>query len=317
MRFSVPQPAAGGRVVLAGNNEAACLVLDLLLERLAPTDVLVISPPGGVHHAWQPSLERHARGLGVRALAPADVNDPEVVAEVAAHGASLLLSVYYTQIFRADLLRAVDGPALNFHPSLLPRHRGVAPLVWAIVEGDGMAGVTAHHIDAEVDTGDVVLQRPLPIHPEDTGHSLHRKAARLVHALAAELLRPWLDGTPIPAGTPQSGAVSHHTGRDPQLNHLDFSAPAERIRNIVRALAPPLPGAWCGLGGERIVLERVTAAPAADLPRPPGMVQRLRDDAWTIWAADGPLRVDTFWHDGRRRPAADLLAFATEGEIAA
>ena len=90
--------------------------------------------------------------------------------------------MYYTQLFRA-LLDAMRGRyALNFHPSLLPRHRGVAPLIWAIAEGDAKAGLTVHHIDADVDAGRIVMQRPLPIHRDDTGFSLHMKTAKLVRA---------------------------------------------------------------------------------------------------------------------------------------
>src|SRR4051812_43702239 len=152
------------RVVLAGNNEAACLVLDLLVETLAPENILVIAPPGGVHHGWQPSLAAAAAERGVPTVAPADVNDPETVERVRAHGAGLLLSIYYTQIFRGPLLEAVAGPSVNFHPSLLPLHRGVAPLIWSLIEGDTKTGVTAHHIDATIDTGAILLQRSLPIH---------------------------------------------------------------------------------------------------------------------------------------------------------
>src|SRR5215217_2893663 len=75
------------RVLLAGNNEAACLVLDLLLEALPERDVLAVVPPGGVHHAWQPSLERHAAARGVPVLAPLDVNDDATLAAVAGHRA--------------------------------------------------------------------------------------------------------------------------------------------------------------------------------------------------------------------------------------
>src|SRR5262245_60949870 len=128
------------RPVLAGNNEAAVLVLDLLLEEWAPADVLVIAPPGGAKHGWQPSLALHAAEHDVRVLEPEKVNDDEVVDELRRHGSDLLLSVYYTQLFRAPFLEAVDGPAVNFHPSLLPRHRGTAPLFWAIADGDEVDG---------------------------------------------------------------------------------------------------------------------------------------------------------------------------------
>jgi methionyl-tRNA formyltransferase len=306
------------RVLLAGNNEAACLVLDLLLEALPPGDVLAVVPPGGVHHAWQPSLERHAAAHGVPVLAPLDVNDDATIAAVASHQAELLLSVYYTQLFGERLLAGLQGPAINFHPSLLPRHRGVAPLIWAIAEGDTMIGVTAHHIDAGIDTGRVVAQRKLPVHPDDTGHTLHRKAARLVCGIAAELLRGWLSGEGIPEGDAQSGRATSHSTRDPQLNRIDFAQPRERIRDIVRALAPPLPGAWCEAGDRRLVLAQVTPVDAGSaFAGTPGMLARLPGGDWGVWAADGLLRIDAFHQDGEARPSADLLGVVTEGQVAA
>lgn len=305
------------RVVLAGNNEAGCLVLDLLLDALAPEDVLVIAPPGGVHHGWQPSLTAAAGERGVETIAPADVNDPETVERVRAHGAGLLLSSYYTQIFRAPLVEAVAGPAVNFHPSLLPLHRGVAPLIWALIDGDAKTGVTAHHIDATIDTGAILVQRVLPVHPSDTGYDLHRKAARLVAAVAAELLREWLATGELPAGTPQTGAGSYHSLRDPQVNRLQFDQPAERVRNIVRALAPPLPGAWCQIGGRRLMLERVSHVAGPARSKAPGTLERLPDGTWAVWAQDGPLRIDAFNDGGAPRPSGDLLGFTHEGDVAA
>lgn len=310
------------RLILAGNNTAAQLVLDTALEALPPADVLCLGPHGGRHHDWQPSLVAHARRRGVGYLEPEDVNAPDVVEAIAAFGPALLLSVYYTQLFRGELLAAVGGPAVNVHPSLLPRHRGVAPLVWAIVEGDDNAGVTVHHIDRRVDTGHVIWQRPLPIHPTDTGYELHVKAANLVQAGCAWLLRGWLaDGT-LPDGVEQRGRATHHSRRDPQVNHLDFAQGQRRVRDVVRALAPPLPGAYCFTpSGERLVLAQVTpvAGDLDGLQRPPGYVEMLLGGTATVWTSDGPLRIDGFVHHGElRRGAAlgELLGLA-EGDLLA
>src|SRR5207244_1647397 len=100
-------------------------------------------------------------------------------------------------------------------------------------------------------------RRSLPIHPLDTGFELHRKMNRLVCATAADLLRQYFAGRPIAAGEAQTGQATGHSRRDPQVNHLDWSLPADRVRNIVRALAPPLPGAFVRFGEKAIVLAEV------------------------------------------------------------
>lgn len=257
---------------------------------------------------WHASLADAAREAGVRCLVPDDVNDESVLAHVADHGPELLLSVYYTQLFAPPLLHSVDGSSVNFHPSLLPRHRGVAPIVWAIAEGDRTTGLTAHYIDEGIDTGPVILQRPLPIHPEDTGYRLHLKMAWLVRATAAELLRRFLAGESFPSGIAQSGTATYHSGRDPDLNHLDWTSPRRRIRDIVRALAPPLPGAFTLLNGEALVIARVDLVPQMEGGRTlrPGMVELSRDDVPIVYAADGPLKLAAFVDDGEIVPGQQL-----------
>jgi methionyl-tRNA formyltransferase len=285
------------RVVLAGNNQAAVYVLDLPLERLAPAAILAIAPPA-TSATWQVSLDEEARARDVHVIAAEDVNDDATVQEVREHQAGLLLSVFYTQMFRPAFLAAVDGPALNFHPSLLPRHRGHAPLIWAIADGDTVTGLSVHHIDHAVDTGRLVARLPLPIHPDDTGFELHRKMALLVRAAAAHLLRLWLRGVPIPEGGEQSGEPTLHRRSDPALNHVDWTQPRARIRDVVRALAPPLPGAFARYRGMDVILGEVEFADAQTVGHPPGMVEHDSDAYPLVCAGDGLLRLTSVVRDG-------------------
>lgn len=283
------------------------MVLDLLLERLPPSDVLVLAPPAGNRADWQDSLADAAAARDVQALVPDDVNEAAIVEAVASHRTELLLSVYYTQIFRTDLLQAINGPAINFHPSLLPRHRGNAPVIWAIVEGDSVTGLTVHHLDRGIDTGRVVRRHSMPIHPLDTGFELHSKMNRLVQGTAADLLRDYFSGEPVSPGEEQTGTASSHSRRDPQVNHLDWSLPAARLRNIVRALAPPLPGAFFRLGDRAIVLAEVEVVASSGQARASSMVELESDGTPVVWAADAPLRVVSFVDGaGIPRPGHEL-----------
>lgn len=287
------------RVVLAGNNAAAVDVLDLLLEVLSKEAVMALAPPGTPRAAWQQSLSDAAAARGVECLTPTDVNDEATVTRLRAHAPTLLLSVYYTQLFRSELMASVDGPLLNFHPSLLPRHRGHAPLIWAIVEGDAVTGLSVHEIDAGVDTGPLLYQRSIPIHRLDTGFDLHQKMRFLVRATAADLLRTWLEDGSLPQPIEQAGAASVHTLKDPQVNHLSWHDARDRIRNIVRALAPPLPGAFVEAGRRRLGIAAVEFAQEQTLvPRPAGMVEIDSDGYPVVWAADGPLRLLHAWDGG-------------------
>jgi UDP-4-amino-4-deoxy-L-arabinose formyltransferase/UDP-glucuronic acid dehydrogenase (UDP-4-keto-hexauronic acid decarboxylating) len=302
--------------LLAGNSQAAIDVLELMLELWRPDEILVIAPPHGPKHSWQPSLAERAGHEGVRVLAPQDVNDPAVIAELGQRRTDLLLSVYYTQIFSPALLDVVDGLRLNFHPSLLPRHRGTAPLIWAIAEGDEQTGVTVHELTRGVDTGPIWWQRPLGIHRDDTGYTLHLKAAKLVRSIAADLLRRLEQDRPLPEPIAQTGAVSVHTSRDPQLNRIDWTLPAVRIRNVVRALAHPLPGADTTWSGETVGIERVELSDARRASHRPGMVDVAADGEVVVSAGDGALRLVTIRRDGRLLPATTLTAIGLgTGEI--
>ena len=294
------------RVVLAGNNLAATYVLDLLLEACDRTDILAIVPQPDKVAAWHVSLEVAARDAGVVCISPVDVNAPDVIRRVLEHEANLFLSVYYTQIFTTETLGAVDGSLLNFHPSLLPRHRGTAPLIWAIIEGDSVTGVSVHHLDEGVDTGRVVMQHALPIHRYDTGYQLHLKIAKLVRSMAAAIIRGWVSGREISPGQLQTGDVSYHSSRDPKVNHLDWRLERRRLRDTVRALAPPLPGAFSYVDGEPLVIASLEPIDAVGLrPRAHGMLE-LTQDATIVWAGDGPLRIDSFVDSGRIWPGREL-----------
>ena len=297
-----------GRVLVAGNGQAAGEILTALTRSGACEAILGIAPPGeGMRHGWQPALSTTARELGVRVLQPIAVRGDDVFAEVQEFRPTLLLSVCYTQIFDDRLLGAVDGPSLNFHPSLLPRHRGVAPLIWAIAEGDTRTGVTVHHLDAGIDTGEVVVQRPLAIHPLDTGYRLHQKASRLMVGIGLDLIRRLIAGDPLPAGSPQSGTASEHRRSDPQLNHITWTDGAERIRNIVRALAPPLPGAFFMVRSAHVLLEGVRAElrPRRSRHGMLGSIELFDDGTPAVQVVDGSVVVERMLIDGRSVSGAE------------
>lgn len=298
--------AYGGRAILAGSNRAAVLVLGQLLSVVAAEDVLVIAPPQPVHF-WHESLVDAAATSGVEVISPLDVNDPSIVRRIADHECDLFLSVYFHQIFNGELLDSVRGSALNVHPSLLPRHRGVAPLIWAIADGDPVAGVTIHHMTAALDAGPVVWQKPLPIAEMDTGFTLHQKAADLVSEGVGEILGPWAAGSGVPVGRPQEGHASYHRYSDPPLNHIDWAWTATRIRNVVRALAPPLPGAHVLVGQERVVFAEVEVIESAAAgARLPGSLEIDPDGYPVVGAADGAVRVLTFLHQGELVPGTEF-----------
>ena len=112
---------------------------------------------------WQRSLVAAADRLGIRCSQPKRINDPVAIAELAAFQADALLSIQYDQILRGALFQQIGCRCLNFHFALLPRHRGVSPIAFAVLEGDAEAGVTLHEMVEQIDAGQVIQQRAVPI----------------------------------------------------------------------------------------------------------------------------------------------------------
>jgi methionyl-tRNA formyltransferase len=118
--------------------------------------------------------------------------------------------------------------------------------------------------------------------------------------MAARLLRGLLAGEGLPEPRDQIGDASYHSRRDPSVNHVNWALSREEVRNIVRALAPPLPGAYSFIGDHRVVFEQVSPVEAGTPARTPGMVEfRKPDGPAIIWATDGALAIDRFRIDAQ------------------
>jgi len=131
----------------------------------------------------------------------------------------------------------------------------------------------------------------------------------LASATAGDIIRDFVAGKPIAPGQPQSGPASYHGVRDPRVNHIDWSDPRERIRNIVRALAPPLPGAFSLVAGAPLVIARVDPieAPARARQKTPGMVEVGSANTPIVWARDGAVRLTAVMVDETAEPGSVLI----------
>jgi methionyl-tRNA formyltransferase len=137
-----------------------------------------------------------AQGIPVRRLR--DVNGPEFAAALREAGATLLVTFHFDQILSAETLALVPEGGLNIHPSLLPRHRGPVPTIWALAEAEPAWGVTLHRLVPRIDAGPILAQRAVPL-PAGTTASA---AARALHAEGAGLLAEALARPPVPRQTP-------------------------------------------------------------------------------------------------------------------
>ncbi|MEO8877322.1 MAG: formyltransferase family protein, partial [Polyangiaceae bacterium] len=176
----------------------------------------------------------------------------------------LLVSWFWTKRIPKSILQIAPLGTVGIHPSLLPRHRGPDPYFWAVDSGDEKTGVTAHRLDEEYDTGDLLARRELVIDPSWSAWTLAKKLDRPSLALLRQITRELAEGeTPDANAQDESQATEAPSPTDDDLE-ISFQWPAEKIVRRVRA-ASPWPGAFFRLGDDAITLTE--ARVTHDFPR--------------------------------------------------
>jgi methionyl-tRNA formyltransferase len=232
------------RILLLANNWVGWQVANWLKEQGEEIVGLVLHPPGkrkyGREIAESVGLPEGNVWDGSR------LRDLDVLEEIQRLRPEVGLSVFFGYILRQEFIRLFPAGVINLHPAYLPYNRGSFPNVWSIIDGTP-AGVTLHYIDAEIDTGDIVAQKQVPIEPVDTGESLYRKLER---ACVEVFVENWPRVSTGQAGrVPQSReeGTFHRLQEVEKMDeiNLDRAYSARELINILRARTfPPYNGAY-------------------------------------------------------------------------
>jgi methionyl-tRNA formyltransferase len=254
--------------------------------------------PAGRRQVLTPSpIELEARALGAGPiLTPDRLRDPAAVVEILALGAQLAVLADYGRIVPDTLLGFPLG-ALNLHPSLLPRHRGAAPIPATILAGDAETGVTVIRMDAGVDTGPIVAVERVPLTGYETAPELEARLARHAADLLASTIGPWVRGE-IEA-RPQDDAAATLTRPLQRVDgRLDPQRPAIELERAVRAHLP-WPGSYVetNLMG-RLIVRSATVGPSASSDEPGRLV--AEGDGLALATVDGRLLLGQVQLEGRR-----------------
>ncbi len=278
--------------ILCGKNDAAAAALEFLVDRGDEVWAIGSANDPGTS-GWQRSLRDAARRAGVAFDQPERINAPAFVERLAGFGASALLSIQYDQILRGRLLRAIGCPCLNFHFALLPRHRGVAPIAWALLEGDAQAGVTLHLMVEDIDAGDVLAQRALPIGPGDSAREVYDKVSEAAIALFRESYPFPPDLLTRRLSQDASAACYHRNGDiDFSRRRIDWGRPAEELHRWLRAMIfPPMQYPETGCGARILAVSRVAGGLGERVEAPPGAIVARDDDAIEVAAGDRSVRI--------------------------
>ncbi len=246
-------------------SEVGVRCLEVLLAGQVEIPLVVTHDDDPNETRWFASVAELARRYELPCIAPDSAGDPSLVERVATLAPDFIFSFYYRFLLGEEILRSARRGALNMHGSLLPKFRGRAPVNWALLHGATETGATMHYMVARADAGNIVDQQSVPIGEDDDALTVFRRVTDAAETVLARSLPKLIDGTA--ASIPQPILVGEYFGRrSPEDGRIDWSRSACDIHNLVRAVAPPYPGAFAHIRGERWTITRtkVLAAEPAD-----------------------------------------------------
>ena len=295
------------RIVFFGTPALAVPSLEALV---AEHDVAAVvcqpdRPAGRNKRPTSPPTKIWADEHGIEVQQPKKLNDGTFEAWLRDVGPEVCVLVAYGRILKQSILDVSPKGFLNVHPSLLPKHRGPSPIQTAVLQGDAESGVTIMKLDAGRDPGDALLQRAIPIGPDDTTESLSERLAQLGAELILEAVKQVETGSAV--FIKQDHSLATYTRmfeKDDGVIHWHMRA--SDIRNLVRA-AIPWPVAHCRLDGETI---RVHQAQVLDLPltAPPGAVIRATKNELVVATGEKALAIEVLQAPGKKAmPVGDFL----------
>lgn len=266
---------SGPTAVVFAYHDVGVRCLKALVSAGVEIPLVVTVADDPAEHRWYASVAETAVDYGLEVIAPATAASADLDGRLRALGPDFLFSFYYRSLLPVGMLSSARRGALNMHGSLLPKYRGRAPVNWAILKGESETGATLHYMVEQADAGDIVDQLAVPILADDDAREVFAKVTVAAETILARSLPQLIAGSA--ARRPQRILPGQYFGRrTPEDGRIDWSRPAREIHDLVRAVAPPFPGAFAEVGGERWKIHRTRLSDRAT----------PRSGAW-LFGADG------------------------------
>lgn len=296
------------RLIFIATGDIALPSFRHLLENGPRPLALVTQPdkPVGRHQEMTPpAIKLEALAAGIPVYQPEKIGD--ITAALSALEPEILVVMAYGQILRKNIITLASLAIINLHASLLPKYRGAACIQAAIDAGDLETGITAMHVVRELDAGDIILAKFIPIASDETGGSLHDRLADLSPAVLAETLAKLSDGT-APRIPQDSAASSYISKLERDHGKLDWSQDDAALERRIRAY-DPWPGTFAVAieGGKEKRLKIFPPTRVLDLALTPGEIVTI-DGHLTVGCGTGALVLESVQPEGgKRMSAADYL----------
>jgi len=239
------------RAVVFAYHDIGVRCLETLLELGIEISLVVTHEDSESEQIWFDSVEEVAKKNGIEVIKPDNANAASVIERVSRCEPDYIFSFYYRQMLGQPLLDIPVKGAFNVHGSLLPKYRGRVPVNWAIIHGEKECGVSLHRMELKPDAGNLLAQAPVSILRNDTAHDVFQKLKCASENLLVEVVPEMLAGRLIETRLNLEEG-SYYSGRKPEDGRIDWRKPAADIHNLIRAVAPPYPGAFFDIGSHRI-----------------------------------------------------------------
>ena len=291
------------RIVVNGQQAFGQAVLKALVER--GEDVIAVYCAPDKEGRPADPLKEEALAHGIAIHQPASFKPPEVLEQFKALDADLCVMAYVILLVPEAILYAPTHGTIQYHPSLLPRHRGPSSINWPIIEGESGTGLTIFWPDKGLDTGPILLQKEVEVGPNDTLGSIYFNN---LFPMGVNAMLEAVDL--VKAGTAprfvQDGTEATYESWCRRADvEIDWSKPVDQVHNLIRG-ADPQPGAWTRHRGKMLQLYEASRLPAAADAKP-GQITAAGADGIIIAAQGGTIQIKRVRPEGDKKiPAADL-----------
>jgi methionyl-tRNA formyltransferase len=253
------------KAVVFGYHDVGVRCLGALLDAGVQVPLVVTHRDDPHERIWFASVAELAGKRAIDTLL--DPTRQEMQARLRAIAPDFIFSFYYRRLLPPEVLATAKRGAYNMHGSLLPKYRGRAPVNWAVLRGETETGATLHEMVAKPDAGRILDQQAVPIGPDDIAVDVFRRVTDAAETVMRRSIGPLVAGT-AQLRPNDLATGSYYGGRRPEDGRIDWRQSAREIHNLVRAVAPPYPGAFC----DRLKIHRTQlterAAPAGRAPGP-------------------------------------------------
>ena len=262
-------------------------------------------PKGRGRKMDAPPVKKAAISLNRSVLQPPTLRDDSTLQTLREAQADFFIVVAFGHILTESVLSMPRRGCINVHASLLPRHRGPAPIHWAVINGDPESGVTTMMMDKGLDTGDILMQAKEPVDRTDTTGSLHDRLAQLGADLLCRTLDAFAEGAA--RRIPQEHSLATYAPLLKKTDGLvDWRKPAAKVESFIRGMNP-WPGAFTYWGNRRLKIHKAEASPAPAAASP-GTILKGAANELTVATGQGALSILEIQEaSGSRLPVSEFL----------